>query len=341
MVKVAIVGAGPAGSNCAYTLTQYGMQPVIFDHSHPREKPCGGLTSDFIKDYFPILEDFQIESNVRNSMRLISPNGRAANIYYKNEGLVSLSRLKFDNYLLNVAVNSGATLIKDKVIAVEHRHGYWKVYTQKHSYDFDVLVGADGVNSVVRNNIIGPLNKEDLGLCLGYFVRGYENTSVTVKFSTAIKGYLWMAPRVEGASLGGGTAEMSLIPQLKNELSSFINQNYPNITVISKWASLIPNLKNVKTFLKPVSGSDWVLIGDAAGHVDPISGSGIIYALLDGEMAGNLIAEGQPELFDQTWRKRYGRSLFLSLQLRGLIYRGPLLELYCRYMKLHSLLPFG
>jgi hypothetical protein len=63
--------------------------------------------------------------------------------------------------------------------------------------------------------------------------------------------------------------------------------------------------------------------------------------LLDGEMAGNLVAKGQPELFDQMWRKRYGRSLFLNLQLRGLIYRGPLLELYCRYMKLHSLLPFG
>src|SRR5215831_17685009 len=41
-MHVAIVGAGPAGAWAAYQLARRGARVTIFDHSHPREKPCGG-----------------------------------------------------------------------------------------------------------------------------------------------------------------------------------------------------------------------------------------------------------------------------------------------------------
>jgi flavin-dependent dehydrogenase len=81
------------------------------------------------------------------------------------------------------------------------------------------------------------------------------------------------------------------------------------------------------------------LVGDAAGHVDPISGSGIIYALIDGEKAADAIAEGKPETFNRLWVEAYGQTLFLATKLRGWIYKRPLLELYCMYMKAHSIMP--
>ena len=43
--EVAVVGGGPAGSTCATELAKNGVDVVLFDHSHPREKLCGGAIS--------------------------------------------------------------------------------------------------------------------------------------------------------------------------------------------------------------------------------------------------------------------------------------------------------
>ena len=103
----------------------------------------------------------------------------------------------------------------------------------------------------------------------------------------------------------------------------------------------MPNIKNTGVFRIPVAGSNWILIGDAAGHVNPISGGGLVYALLDGEMAADTIAENQPEMFNKMWFEAYGQSLVRDTKLRGWIYKRPLLELYCMHIKTGSILPFA
>jgi flavin-dependent dehydrogenase len=61
MIEVAIVGGGPAGAYCAYNLAENGICPIIFDHSHPREKPCGGMISPLAQELFPFLKELPIE----------------------------------------------------------------------------------------------------------------------------------------------------------------------------------------------------------------------------------------------------------------------------------------
>ena len=75
--------------------------------------------------------------------------------------------------------------------------------------------------------------------------------------------------------------------------------------------------------------------------MSPISGSGIAYAMLDGELAAETIAEGHPEVFNEKWIKRYGQWLLLETQFRDWVYKRPLLELYCKYIKIQSAMPFG
>lgn len=155
------------------------------------------------------------------------------------------------------------------------------------------------------------------------------------------EGYIWVIPRGDNTSIGGGTAEICHFHELKQEINAFVKKCYPQAEKISTWTALIPNVKNAKTFRNPVAGPNWMLIGDAAGHVSPISGSGISYALLDGEIAADAVVNGHPEQFNEMWVKAYGQGLFLETQLRGMIYRRPLLELYCMYMKFRSMMPFA
>jgi len=76
------------------------------------------------------------------------------------------------------------------------------------------------------------------------------------------------------------------------------------------------------------------LIGDAAGHVNPIIGEGIMYALLDGELAAQVVVENGPQRFEGLWREIYGWSLCRDIRLVKWLYKKTFLELYCKYQKL-------
>ena len=123
MIKVAIVGAGPAGSYCAYKLAERDLYPSFFDYSHPREKPCGGLVSGVVQELFPFLKALPLPHSEIDTMNLIAPSGRIRTIHFKKGKLIAFSRLKFDKYLVDMAVNEGADLIEEKVVGLESMDG--------------------------------------------------------------------------------------------------------------------------------------------------------------------------------------------------------------------------
>jgi geranylgeranyl reductase family protein len=338
MVEIAIVGGGPAGSRCGYCLAEGGLYPVIFDHTHPREKPCGGLVTPLAQSLFPFLKKLPIRHGEKDKLRLISPSGKETCLSLRRGKMHCFSRLKLDQFLINMAVEKGAELVKEKVIAIERKGGFWKIKTTHRFHHAQVLIGADGVNSLVRRSIIGPLSKRDKGVCCGYLVKGLEEEDIIFKFLAHRKGYIWLVPRDDHTSLGIGTFEESRSYRLRQELDIFVEQQHPHVEMVSKWAATIPNIKNLKTLQIPVAGSSWILIGDAAGHVSPASGEGIAYALLDGELAAQAVIEDNPQTFNELWKEAYGKSLFVGVKLSKWIYTRPGLELYCKFLKLQNAL---
>ncbi len=340
MIETAIVGGGPAGSHCACCLAENDIYPVIFDHSHPREKPCGGLISPWAQELFPFLKENPSEHGERNRIYLIPPSGKQICVRFRKSKLLAVSRLKLDQFLVNMAVDKGAKLIKERVIALERKNDLWKVKTARQSYLVKTLIGADGVNSLVRRSIIEPLSKVDKGICYGYLVRGLEKEDMTIRFLVHRVGYIWVFPRAEHTSLGIGCAEISRSYGLKKELDMFIEQHYPRVKRISRWAALIPNIKGVEKFRVPLAGPNWILIGDAAGHVNPIIGEGIVYALWDGELAAQAVVENNPQLFDRLWKETYGWNLFRDIKLMKWLYKNPVLEFYCKFLKFQGFIRF-
>jgi geranylgeranyl reductase family protein len=336
MIRVAIVGGGPAGAYCAYSLAENGVSAVIFDHTHPREKPCGGLISPLAQEMFPFLKTIPIKHSERSRVYLVTSSGNRACIHLRKSKVLGFSRLKLDQYLINMALDKGAELINEKVVAFERKNNSWKVKTTNQVCTAENLVGADGVNSLVRRKIVGPLCKMDKGICCGYLVKGLEKEDITIRLLVHRKGFMWVIPRNDHTSLGIGTAEASRSYGLRQELDMFIEQQYPHVEKISQWAALIPNIKNVKTFQIPIAGPNWMLIGDSAGHVNPILGEGIIYALLDGELAAQAIVEDNPELFNELWIEAYGSSLSMQVKIRKWLYTKVGAELYCKLLKLQN-----
>ena len=159
MIQTAIVGGGPAGVNCAYCLAENDIYPTIFDSSYPREKPCGGLVTTFAQKMFPFLKQIPIEHNIINKINYVFTSGNQLCINLEH-GDLGFSRLLLDSFLMNRAVEKGAELIEEKIVAVKKKRDYWSLRTEKRTYLAKTLIGADGVNSQVRKKIIDFLGHQ-------------------------------------------------------------------------------------------------------------------------------------------------------------------------------------
>ena len=72
---------------------------------------------------------------------------------------------------------------------------------------------------------------------------------------------------------------------------------------------MIPTVSDEQFFDRPCCGENWLLIGDAAGHVDPVVGEGIYYAFESAKAAARAICAGDIGSFDSLWKTRYGERL--------------------------------
>jgi geranylgeranyl reductase family protein len=304
---IVIVGAGPSGAYCAFELGRQGIYPIIIDHSHPREKTCGGGISPPVIEKFPFVENFRSKGFTFGNFKIISCTNIQV-LTKKLENGFCISRRCFDAGILRMATQCGARLIEEKVTDISRKGNIWNVKTNKRLISTKILVGADGVNSIIRRKTIGPISKENLALTFGYMASPLEKENATIKFLGEIPGYIWVFPGKNCSNVGIGS-ELKYGNALKVILDDFINSYHPQIRIFSKYSAMLPSARNPEFFYLPCAGRNWILVGDAAGHVDPISGGGILYALWGGKLAARAIKDKNPKSYDSLWRDEFGKNL--------------------------------
>jgi len=305
-ITVAIVGAGPAGLTCAKYLHGAGFKTALFDHKAPWEKPCGGiLTSQVFKQY---LDKNNLRNTFFHDITWVSPRNDRVVVNYK-DGFMIVSRKDLSDYLIYCLNESGMGVISKRVRDVHHNGEFWIIDTGETHQFADIIVGADGVNSLVRKATVGEFRREDLAISVGYYIEPTENP-ICITITLDIIGFAWILSASDHASAGVMAQWGTITPKdLYSRLDNLLCHYMPDAKIMRKYSALIPSANDPSFFEAPCAGDNWLLAGDAAGHVDPLMGEGISYAMKSGELAARAIIAGDIQIYDKLWHESYGDKL--------------------------------
>jgi geranylgeranyl reductase family protein len=288
---VTIVGSGPAGTILAYELARKGIKTLILEkYKMPRHKVCAGGVTVRAHALLP----FDINSIVENVIygARLSYNRLPRKIRTYDKPLIySVMRDKFDHFLALKALEAGASL-EDGVEVKHIEKGIDNiiVHTRDNKYSTPILVGADGANSIVVQSL-GLRNGFEHGLGVNGIVDITNNIAQEwdglIGLDYGISGgYAWVFPKKGHLSVGAGSS-FRLAKKLKPYTLKLIS-NYRFGTVGKQ--GIRGHLMPVRKSNTPLSFERILLVGDAAGLIDPLTGEGIYYALKSAHMAASAIA---------------------------------------------------
>jgi geranylgeranyl reductase family protein len=320
-VDVAIVGAGPAGAWTAYLLTRGGARVALIDPSHPREKPCGGgITGRALGLVAPAIAATRLAAVAVRSARFVHPRARRSTQVSLDSGdspaLVVTSRTAFDGALLSAARAAGAEVVCDRVAALTDRSPGFDLQLQSGTIvRAGFLIAADGANSPMRRQLIAPFTRAQLSVATGFFVHGVTSDEIVIELVDDPPGYLWSFPRPDHLAVGicGQVDRGVSVAALRARAARWIER-----TLSARGARMqpyswpIPSLGSADLESLPVAGPNWLLVGDAAGLVDPITREGIFFALESARYAAAALSSGA-EAPDREYTRRLAGDLLPEL----------------------------
>lgn len=203
---------------------------------------------------------------------------------------------------------------------------------------YDVVVGADGANSLVRRRHLGTLPAERRMMAAGWLARG--EAPMLVRFTPDLEGYLWLFPRRDHVCVGicaplGRVASRALLERLEVEVA----RSFPALAdpEAPRYAHTIPSPSTHAGSLEEIAGEDWALVGDAAALADPITGEGIYPALASAEaLARALLAGEGPQAYPARLLAGCGEELVRAAQLRARFYAPGFARRMIRYAALNA-----
>lgn len=320
-MKVAVVGAGPAGSLLALHLARSGIRVTIFDASHPREKPCGGgVTGKALALLPPAPPNDPLPARWIHSCRFESGTGPRVELRLRRPVAIA-ARRELDAWLLRRALEAGASHAPERVIEVDDT-GRLRTAAGR-SASFDVLCGADGAGSLVRRRFLGPVPVARLVMAAGWYAPG--SAPMVVRFAPGLAGYSWLFPRPDHVGVGicaplAAQPTRQIIERLEDEARCW----FPASGVPAKarrYAHTIPSPTTDPGSILEIAGGRWALVGDAAALADPITGEGIYYALRSARILAQALVEGSsPAGYPERVLEDFGRELLKAAGLRQLFY---------------------
>ncbi|MFQ5614979.1 MAG: geranylgeranyl reductase family protein [Anaerolineales bacterium] len=355
---VVVIGAGPGGSATAHFLAKAGVNALLLDRAEfPRDKTCGdGLTPRALAvlDDLGVLDALNkigfridgLEFHAPRGQVITSPIPETDNM--PNYQMI-VPRKVLDHVILERTVASGARFrggVHVTGVEPSGRGVYVKGKHQGRSISFHgrVAVVATGANSrlLMRSGILDKMPPTALA-ARAYFegVRGLSTRAQAHFGGIPLPGYGWVFPLSDHtANVGVGYWPFGFIRRKKHLPTRRLFENFvktPKIRPMLEGARQVGPVKGYPIrvdFPTAITfGERTILVGEAAGLVNPLSGEGIDFALENGKIAARFLVE-KFELgdfsaqtlaaYDRVLRARF-QSLFVALSLIQKLYANPAL----------------
>jgi digeranylgeranylglycerophospholipid reductase len=306
--KIVIVGAGPIGCYTAQLLKRYGFDPLLLeDHSEVgRPLHCTGLVgSRVFSDKRPFMPPTSAILNEINGA-VIRYNNQSFVIKRKGVAYV-IDREKFDKGLsagLNILYNN-------RFLGIEkYRNGYI-IDTEKDQLFADIIIGADGSNSLVRNTINNNTNNissyRGIQFRIKTALKDYDLVEVHLKDSF----FFWIVPESSSVIRVGTISDNPY-----QNLQDFIKENKIKGEVLDKFGGLV-SIGICKNTVK----DNIALVGDAACQLKPLSYGGIYFGLRAADILADCIKRNRLNDYDALWKKELAFEIKIGLKAKELASR--------------------
>jgi geranylgeranyl reductase family protein len=317
-----VIGSGPAGSVTALMLARGGARVALVDKAtFPRDKACGDMVGP---RGLQLMTDLGLPVPAGpdvGDMLVVGPTGRrvrlpsADGLTYPGHG-TAVTRTVFDALLHEAAVAAGAVPFcarADEPLTADGEMDGYRLSTGE-ALRADFVIGADGATSGVAA-AAGLVADEQV--LWGFAIRTYLPQAVDLAAIVmweptpwrAFPGYGWVFPGAEGgANLGLGIATRAdrqagaravrLLPAFLQHLHTVGLLDQPPPSALPR--RLGGWLKMGMVGTTPARGRV-LLVGDAAGLVNPLQGEGIAQAMGSGRLAAEALLAG-PGQVAETYR---------------------------------------
>jgi digeranylgeranylglycerophospholipid reductase len=358
---IVVIGSGPAGATTARFAAANGLSVLLVDKKQELGAPvqCSGAVSHNALEYAAVLPDkefiheaiygFAIYNN-RGNKKLIDYRELKPAEYGNKQGAKPLGyvvdRRRFDRYLATQAERAGATIwlkteaLGYRVCADDTCEVDLLKFNESITVKAKVVVGTDGVQSQVGKwaGIKTHIKLSELASCLQFVVDGVETTGlleIITGHEWAPGGYAWVFPKGYGyAEIGLGITTTMCTDNAQTYLDNFIKhsffkERFKNCRILEIQGGGVP----LAAPLKIQCADNLILAGDAARHVNPITGGGIHTALSSGKIAGEFLAgmikSGKPatkenlEGYHTNWLDKMGNSMWKLYHTKRTIFEMP------------------
>lgn len=320
LFDVVIVGAGPAGAVAARELAVAGARVAIVDGSHPREKACGGGVTGRALELVGVELPGRSITTVR-----FEAGGRAADVPLPGRDRLRVyDRQSFDAALLARAIEAGATRIPARLTAFSRRDGRWTITAGGETSEAPWLLGADGAGGIVRKQVFRRFDRSQISIAAGSYVDGVEESGIAIGFIDHPCGYLWSFPRPGHLAVGTcAQADETTTAQMHAITDRWLEGYAPaRGHARRRYAWPIPSLRAADVDAEQPAGDGWMLLGDAAGLVDPITREGIYFALRSGLLAAQALGTTSPgRTYAASVRDELHEELRRAARLKAGFYR--------------------